>query len=175
MLCVAVRAHLNQNDLFSYEANHSHVLLTLDSDEALLSHAGIAHDLNVTVIVETFADSEHEVWTGFDSSYPEPLCRAQVTVNAIFNPIEEALGEVTAALRADAPVRNGNSLVLCRHVDNKGHLKCLCRTQFNLVLNHEFSLWASNQFDQFKVAVDKVELVLVTPLVLNILYFFIII
>ena len=63
VLHVAVRGHLNQYDLLSYEANQSHILLTLDSDEALLSHARVAHDLNVTVIVETFADSEHEVRT----------------------------------------------------------------------------------------------------------------
>ena len=65
--CVAVRGHLDQYDLLRYEANQSHILFTLDSDEAMLSHTRIAQDLNVTVIVELIADSEQEVWTRFDS------------------------------------------------------------------------------------------------------------
>ena len=88
-------------------------------------------------------------------------------MNSIFNPIEEALGEVAAALRTDTPVRNGDSLVLCLHVDDEGHLKFLCWTQIDRVLYHKFSLWASNQFDQFEIAVNEVELVLVTPPVSN--------
>ena len=167
LCCIAVRGHLDQYDLLSDEANQSHVLLTLDSDEAMLSHAGVAHNLNVAIIVETVADSEHEVWTGFDSCDPEPLCRAQITINAVFNPIEETLGEVAAALRTNTPVRDGDSLVLCRHIYDEGHLLCLCWAQIDLVLDHEFSLWASNQFDQLIVAVDEVELVLVTPPVSN--------